>query len=342
MTMKRKEVVGELLVYSTIYDEELPTKVLEEMASEQLHLDPEQNYHVDILFASSVYEREEFYSFTVSKPSPVLRGRKKLSEHEIKKEKMYDILSEQRDNVTKALEAAGINVWSSSIIGEERQVSFFVEIIFYSLVPEPEVKGKRKSTEAHVNCVMPSREAFYKNLEKACEIIEEARARRLKEEEKEKEQREQHIPNWFLAEELFSEIAQSMYPSDYDKAILHKEMLYKTEIQVSDWPLQIKSGVKTKDDAFIDKDTRLDCPEYMIYTQYASGKWSIEKTESLKTAQATIVRHGYNLKSIDRIVVLHHLKSVPYTLFKETDEGLVMITPEEAQGQKKLYLSWNK
>ena len=53
-------------------------------------------------------------------------------------------------------------------------------------------------------------------------------------------------------------------------------------------------------------------------------------------------RHGYNLKGTERIVVLHNAKVVSYTLFKETEEGLVAVTPEEARGEKKLFLSWNK
>ena len=141
---------------------------------------------------------------------------------------------------------------------------------------------------------------------------------------------------------MWAEIAHTVYPLDDDKAILYKEMLYKTAVQVSDWPFQMKSGAKTSSTTPIDKETKLDCPEYLIYTQYTTGEWNLDKTENLKAAQQNIAKHGYNLKITEQIIVLHNSKSVPYILFKETDEGLVVVTPEEARGQKKLYLSWNK
>jgi hypothetical protein len=178
---------------------------------------------------------------------------------------------------------------------------------------------------------------FYRNFEKAMKEIQENRSRKQKREEEAR-----HTPNFVCAEELFNEIAQAVYPSDCAEAILYKEKLYKTAIQVSDWPFQIKSGAKTERGVSIDKDAKLDCPEYMIYTQYTTGEWSIETVDNLKIAQSNIVKHGYNLKRTDRMIVLHNLKVVPYTLFKETDEGLVMIPPEDARGQKKLHLCWNK
>lgn len=340
-SMKIKEVIGPLMVHSTIYDVDLPEKILHDIEEEQLQLDPDKMYDVHILFDTKVYELDEFYSFNVTKPSPAPRGRKKQSEAEKKREKMYDILTEQLHNVIDALKATGINIRSSAIIGEEYIMPFFVDVEFYLLEPESEEERKRKSSVGRCNSIMPSRKSFHENLAKAAKILEEAQDRRLKEPEEQK-QREQHAPNWFLAEELFSEIARSMYPADDEKAMAHKEKLYSTASVVSDWPLQIKSKGKAENVSPIGKDSKLDCPEYMIYIQDTNGEWSIDKTENLKTAQKTIVKHGYNLKRTERMIVLHNLKTVPYTLFKETEEGLVPITSEEARGQQKLYLSWNK
>ena len=335
-----KKVVGELWVYSEIYDVDLPKKVLEELAEEQLRLDPEQAYEVDILFPCEELDAEEFYLFPISKTSPVSRGRKNLPEREIKREKMYDVLREQRDHVTEALKTAGINVWSSSIIGEEYLVCFVV-IIFYIHEKEQNL-GKKKSTECHMNSIMPSRKAFHENLIKALEILKEGQERQKREDDMEKAQKEQRTPNLVFAEALFLEIAQSMYPFDCEKALAHKEMLYKTAIQASDWPLHIKSRNNSDGAApTIDENTKLDCPEYMMYTQHTTGGWNIEKIENLRAAQNNIVRHGYNLKETERIIILHNLKSVPYTLFKDSEEGLVKITLEEARGEKKLFLSWS-
>lgn len=334
--MEIKEKIGPLMVYSTIYDVDLPKKILKEMEEEQFHLDPEKIYSVDILFGTKVFERDEFYSFNLTRPKPAgPKRRKRQSEDEKKREKMYAILSEQLDNVVDALKATGINIKIASIIGEEFIPPCFVDAEFYLFEPEPKVNGT-----SHV--IMPSREAFYKNIEKANKWLDEALERQKKEAEEEQKRREQHTPNWFLAEELFSEIAQSLHPSDDEKAMAHKEKLYSTAKVVSDWPLQIKSKGKAENVDLIGKDSKLDCPEYMIYIQDTNGEWRIEKTVNLKTAQQTILKHGYNLKRTDRMIVLHNLKTVSYTLFKETDEGLVSITPEEARGQQKLYLSWNK
>jgi hypothetical protein len=339
--MNIKEVIGPLMVYSTIYDVDLPTRIIQDMEEEQLHLDPEKIYDVEVIFDTRVFELDEFYAFNLTNPGPTPRGRKEPSEGEKKREKMYSILSEQLDNVTKALKDTRISIRNATIVGEEHIMTFFVDVYFFLLEPEPEVKGKRKPPEGHCNFIIPSRKSFHENLAKAFKLLEEAQNRRLKEDEKQK-QIEQHSPNWFLAEELFSEIAHFIYSSDYDNAMAHKERLYSTAFLVSGWPLQIKSRAKAKSGTPIGKDSKLDCPEYLIYIQDTNGEWSIDKTENLKTAQETIVKHGYNLKRSERIVVLHNLKAVPYTLFKQTDEGLVEVTPEEARGEKKLYLSWNK
>lgn len=339
---KVKEFAGSYLVHSTIYDVDLPAELLKEilytMFETEKLLDVEQEYRLDILFDCRVYECDEFYSFPLSKHRPLPRGRRKLSEDELKEEMIGYILSEQLDNVKDALKKSGINVRYSYIVGEDDFSPHFVEFVFHSLENEPGVKY----IEARASVIMPSRSGFYKNLEKSAKDYEERKLHEQQRKEIEEKLRAQHVPNWFSAEELFSKIAQSLYPSDGDKAIQHKEMLYKTAIQISGWPLQLKSKGKTEGDALIDKDTKLDCPEYILYIQQTTGEWRIEKTEDLKSAQQRILKNGYNLKTTSRIVVLHNLQAVPYTLFKETDEGLVVVTPEEAQGQKKLHLSWNK
>ena len=72
------------------------------------------------------------------------------------------------------------------------------------------------------------------------------------------------------------------------------------------------------------------------------GSWDMRKVESLQEAQQIIVKHGFKSKRLKSIVVLHNQIAVPYTLFAETTEGLVLVTPEEAHNFKKLHVSWNK
>ena len=68
----------------------------------------------------------------------------------------------------------------------------------------------------------------------------------------------------------------------------------------------------------------------------------MEKVPNLKAAQSIITKSGYNFKKTANIIVLHNLQPVPFTLFEETEEGLVQISREEAIGKKKLMLSWEK
>lgn len=334
-----------LLIKSKIYDSALPTKVRKEleehMELELLKIDPNKSYRVDVLFDAHVYETDdEFYSFPITRGTPALRqGRKKLTESEIKREKVHAVLSEQLDGIIEVLEAAGMSVQYAYISGEECFVTDSVWVLIHSLEPEQDPGQKKKQSKVKCQCIMPSREGFYQNLEKAVKELEESRLQRKKWEERAKEER---TPNLVQAEALFAEIAKAMYPSDDDQAILYKDMLYKTAVQISEWPFQLKSGAKTEKNSSINEKTKLDCPEYVIFTQYMTGEWSINPTANLKTAQQAIVKHGYNLNRTDRIIVIHQLKAVPYTLFKETDEGLVMISPEDARGQKKLHLFWNK
>ena len=47
-------------------------------------------------------------------------------------------------------------------------------------------------------------------------------------------------------------------------------------------------------------------------------------------------------KQTKAVVVLKDLKSAPYMLFAETDNGLIEVAPSEANTHKKLHVSWNK
>ena len=343
-----EKFVWHFLPGTQIYDLELANKVREEleMVTEYglVKINPDQRYQIEVAFNEDVYKADgEFYSFPVTKATPIRRrGRKTIPESEKKLQKMYDILSEQLDNVYKVFEAAGVCVMYANIVGERYFPENSVRVSLYTYETEQEPGQKKKSSEARIKVITPSREGFYRNVAEAVKWLKESKAREQEREEKEREMKARHIPNFVRAEDLFAEIARILYPSDCAEAIMHKEMLYKTAIQVSDWPLQIKSKVTKDTGAPIDKDTNLDCPEYLIYTQYTTGEWSIDKTENLKTARISIVKQGYNLKNTSQVIVLHNLREVPYTLFKETDEGFVMVTAEEARGQKKLQLSWNK
>ena len=330
------EWIWQIIAESTIYDVNLATKAIQAFEQRPCSLEVGQGYDVEIIFDKNVYEREEFYSFPLSREEPDGTREGNLSRSEKRKKIISAILREQLDKVIEAIETLGIVVVNSTIVGDFFTPNF-VRIKIYKCKND-EGSGKKEAPRRGVKFIMPTRITATDLDNKVMELL----ARQERQERKEQEQREQHSPNWFSAEELFSEIVRAMYPVDEEKAILHKEMLYDTAIQIADFPLYLKSGRNKKEGRPIDRDARLDCPEYVVYMQHTTGEWSIEKTENLKTAQEIIVKRGYNQKRTERIIVLHNLKSVPYILFKQTDEGLVMVAPEEARGEKKLFLSWNK
>ena len=70
--------------------------------------------------------------------------------------------------------------------------------------------------------------------------------------------------------------------------------------------------------------------------------WDMGKVAALQEAQEIIVKHGFKSKRIKSIMVLHNQIAVPYTLFAETNEGIVPVPPEDAHNFKKLHVSWNK
>lgn len=50
----------------------------------------------------------------------------------------------------------------------------------------------------------------------------------------------------------------------------------------------------------------------------------------------------FHYKHTKAVIVLKGLKKVLYTLFAESDDGLIAVAPSEANAHKKLHVSWNK
>lgn len=58
------------------------------------------------------------------------------------------------------------------------------------------------------------------------------------------------------------------------------------------------------------------------------------KVAGLQEAQGIIVKHGFKSKRFKSIMVPHNQIAVPYTLFAETNEGIVPVPPEDAHNLK--------
>lgn len=140
---------------------------------------------------------------------------------------------------------------------------------------------------------------------------------------------------------MFSAIAESLHSESADVAAA-KTKLISEALMESDWPLCMRSRTRNDVAEPIIEETEIDCPEYLLFHLTNGGSWDMKKVDGLKEAQVIISKHGFKSKRFKSIVVLHNVKVVSYTLFAETDEGLTLVTPEEAHSYKKIHVSWNK
>jgi hypothetical protein len=174
-------------------------------------------------------------------------------------------------------------------------------------------------------------------------ILDEKTKEKLKEFEK-----ACHTPNMLPARELFNAITQEILLCKGKNASVSEtsalaDKLRRKAIIKSDWPLKIEMATRewVKEQP-LEADTEIDCPVYILYHSYAAGYWTLKKVENLKEAQHIITKSGYKRKGVDSIIVLHNLKPISFSLFEDTDEGLVPINKENAYRKKNLRLSWRK
>ena len=157
----------------------------------------------------------------------------------------------------------------------------------------------------------------------------------------------QHTPNLIEAGKIFQSVSRAILSSEQiGSSVEIKKLSDKLRSQAvikSDWPLKIVASTRAEAEANpIEATLQIDCPEYLLYQAYQGGHWELEKVPNLKAAQSIITKSGYNIKKTANIIVLHNLNPISFTLFEETEEGLVQISREEAIGKKKLMLSWEK
>lgn len=79
-----------------------------------------------------------------------------------------------------------------------------------------------------------------------------------------------------------------------------------------------------------------------VFQLNQGGSWELKEVNGLKSAQQAITKQGFHYKSTKAVVVLKDLEAVPYTLFAESDDGLIAVSPSEANAHKKLHVCWNK
>jgi hypothetical protein len=339
---KREKKILQFTIESKIYDPNLPQKIKEKIVAKLPKINPEIYYAIDVVFDKSVYSEAEFYNFKLEKPPFSRQGRNAESDQEKRRNLMTAILSQQLEKVFNEIKSLDFDMDGAAIIGDNLDNPLCVEFHLYkSANKEFDKKGKLKN-HIMAHSIMPDRpyinEKFVKEFAKY--VHEQMTKDAIKQAELEK-----HTPNMIESKKLFRAIAKAKLAEsqDNDKTTITKltDELHSQATVKSDWPLEIIRGTKAECQEN-PVPSKIDCPEYLLYQSHNGGHWTFKKVENLKAAQYIITKVGYNLKNTTSIIVLHNLKPVPFTLFEETEEGLVAFDKEHASGKKKLHLSWSK
>lgn len=331
--MSERQIIQQFIIPAEIYELDLTQKILEVLTADMPSITEEFTFGLDLIFSKEVYKKLEFYQFQVTKEQ---KGPKPRTENEKKKQFIYDVLAEQLHNVTTAMEELGFRFGLTGIVGEEMEGGV-VEVILYREPPIELPKGKRKAN-FRTNTIMPDRPFIYEQMAKTLVdlYLKQEREGKIKELEKQR-----HVANWVSAGKLFSTIAESLHSESAVIADIKNKLIAEALVE-SEWPLSIRSRNKHDTEETMTAETNLDCPEYLIFRLTDGSSWDMKKIENLQAAQQMITKHGFKSKRFKSIVVIHNEEVVPYTLFAEADDGITQVTPEEAHGYKKLFVSWSK
>lgn len=327
--MGKQELIKQISIEAKIFNEDLAEKVVQALETDKPIVDPSMRFGLDIVFDKRAYQRAEFYQYPVKKEP---KGPIPRTEQEKRKQKIYDVLSDQLETVLNSLSQNGYTIRSSSIIGDNLEEDV-VWIILYQEEPSVIGKGKRQK-EITTNSIMPDRPFLIEN---ASKVLADIFANRIRSEMEQEHARQNHTPNWTSAIELFSTIATALSEDD---VLLTAEALVSNAIIISDWPLQMRSRVRTDSADFITGETLIDYPEYILFQLNHGGSWELKKIDTLRAAQAIITKQAFKTKQTKAVVVLKNLQPSAYSLYAETDDGLVPVLPSEARSYKKLHVSW--
>ena len=274
--MSEREIIRQFIIPAEIYELNLTQKILEVLTVDMPSLTGEFTFGLDLVFSKEVYKKLEFYQFPVTKEQ---KGPKPRTENEKKKQYIYDVLAEQLDNVTKALEELGFRFGLTGIIGDDMEDGV-VEVILRQEPPIELPKGKRNAN-FRTNTIMPDRPFIYEQMAKALVdlYLKQEREGKIKELEKQR-----HVANWVSAGKLFSTIAESLHSESAVIADIKNKLIAEALVE-SEWPLSIRSRTKNDTAEIVTAETNLDCPEYLIFRLTDGGSWDMKKIENLQAAQ---------------------------------------------------------
>jgi hypothetical protein len=344
--MEEKKIMRQLTLETEIWDVDLPQKINMALSTEPVVTDPQHYYAFDVVFDSSVYNMQEFYAFKLDKPvmeSHYSKTQNAAQEH--LKEILYAVLNQQLSKVSSVVSDTGIDICNSAIIGDMISNAHTVEFFLYEdKEKEYDKKGKLKRN-IRVSSVLPDRPQLR---ERAAKFMAEMFLKKYKENLITEMEVAAHTVNIVRANEVFREVASACLLD----IRMSKEKRANTTFQLSDtlrehalvkstWPLEIEGQINGKPlPEPLAPDYGIDCPEYLLYHEHRNGTWTLKKIDGLSVAQYIITKEGYNQKTTVHVAVLHNLKPVRFSLYAETDSGLVPVKKTDASNYKKLNLCW--
>ncbi len=340
--MTEKKLVRKFTLDTDIYDTGLPQKVSAVLQAEPLDTDPHFYYCMDIVFDKAVYQMPDFFQYPLEKLPPSLPNRRnKMTEQEQLRERLSAILRQQLDQVSSAVKDTGLELSSRSIIGDDLNQLHQVTLEFYQgNEKEYDKKGRLKQV-IFGSSIMPDRPYI---MERMADFFARMIIDKAEEEAKRKREQASHTPHMVSAGELFIAAAKAILLDKRRKAdgeieTLAEQLRVHAAIQ-KDWPLEI--AFVERPEQPITEDFEIDCPEFLLYHENTRGTWTLKKVNNLAEAQFQITQNGYNRKTTARMAVLYNMRPLGFSLFAETAEGLVKVKKQEAQGIKRLNLSWKK
>lgn len=329
--MNEREKIKEVVIDTKIYDPELPQKAVQALSGYVPELEPNERLALNIVFNKTVYNQAEFYRYELTQEH---KGPIPKTDQEKTRQKVYDVLGEQLDKVISALKEVCFEFIDATIIGDDLEDDT-VHIELYRQKAPIIGKGKRQ-TEINVRSIMPDRPYI---VEKASEVFAKMFLEHMREENAIEAAKKNHTPNWVSAKKLFTAISGALAEENEDAITVDK--LIDKAYMTSDQPLHMRAKLRTDQCEPMTGDTQIDCAEYMVFQLNQGRSWELKEIDGLKTAQQEI-KQGFHYKKTKAVIVMKGLKKVLYMLFAESDDGLITVTPSEANTHKKLHASWNK
>lgn len=346
-----KKYLCRFTVDTRINDVDLPNKIMDKLSSLAVLPDSEKVYALNVSFGIVVYEDERFYDFPVERRQWQIDKLEDLKQKgdvkQLKHTIMGEVLAQQLHNICDALAPLNINYHSATIAGEDFEEINRVDFDIYedtSAAREglsaTQKKEKRKETRMVSHSVVPHRPSLSKHIAEvlAKMILEDMQKKSRKEVEM-----SLHTLNLVSAEKMFTALATAILedqPSEVaSPEALSYELLNQAQIK-DDWPLEIAGtpGVHVEENK-LNPDSQIDCPEYLVYVK-KKHSWTLRKVTDLAAAKRATLSAGYNLKSVQQVIVLHNLKNIRFNLFVDNDGEIAPISKSEAHTAKKLFLSW--